>query len=160
MVTDPHAALRGLLTGRLRGHERRLHRFAEADWRRYADLLAGALLVAVRRRFVAGQDRAPVIRFVASVRERFDATGRDVDPVLAEALVWAALGERPPVPDSAAVIVARTVLLLGLLEDEGLTDSERDEILTAAAHAANTSTQDADRQRAGAPAPGSARTAL
>ncbi|MDG4805246.1 hypothetical protein O7634_00550 [Micromonospora sp. WMMD1120] len=68
MVSDPHAALRGLLTGRMRGHERRLRRFAEADWRRYADLLAGALLVAVRRRFVAGQDRGPVIRFVASVR--------------------------------------------------------------------------------------------
>lgn len=137
MVTDAHAALRGLLTGRLRGHERRLARFAESDWLRYADLLAGALLVAVRRRFVAGQDRAPVIRFVASARERYDATGRDVDPVLAEALVWAALGERPPVPQDAAAIIARTVLLLGLLEDEGLTDRELDEILVAAAHAAD-----------------------
>ncbi|MBM0279474.1 hypothetical protein [Micromonospora tarensis] len=85
MVSDPHAALRGLLTGRMRGHERRLHRFAETDWLRYADLLAGALLVAVRRRFVAGQDRGPVIRFVASARERYDATGSDVDPGLAEA---------------------------------------------------------------------------
>ncbi|WP_433550821.1 hypothetical protein ACQP08_23525 [Micromonospora zamorensis] len=36
------AALRGLLAGRLRGHEWRLRRFAEPDWRRYADLLAGA----------------------------------------------------------------------------------------------------------------------
>ncbi|WP_433649764.1 hypothetical protein ACQP2C_24650 [Micromonospora zamorensis] len=150
MVTDPHAALRGLLTGRLRGHERRLRRFTESDWRRYADLLAGALLVAVPRRFVAGQDRAPVIRFVASVRERYDATRRDVDPVLAEALVWAALGERPPVPDDAAAIVARTVLLLGLLEDEGLTDSERDGILPAAAHAADDSAPGADRQQAAA----------
>lgn len=146
MVTDPHAALRGLLTGRLRGHERRLRRFTERDWRRYGDLLAGALLVAVRRRFVAGQDRAPVIRFVASARERYDAGGHDVDPVLAEALVWAALGERQPVPDSAAAVVARTVLLLGLLEDEGLTDSERDEILAAAAQAVDASTQDAERQ--------------
>ncbi|MCO1597814.1 hypothetical protein M8C17_21930 [Micromonospora sp. RHAY321] len=146
-MTDPHAALRGLLTGRLRGHERRLRRFAEPDWRRYADLLAGALLVAVRRRFVAGQDRAPVIRFVASARERYDVTGRDVDPVLAEALVWAALGERPPVPESAAVIVARTVLLLGLLEDEGLTDSERDDVLAAAAHTVDNSTQDVTHER-------------
>ncbi|MET8122080.1 hypothetical protein [Micromonospora sp. NPDC005189] len=148
MVTDPHAALRGLLAGRLRGHERRLRRFTEPDWRRYADLLAEALLVAVRRRFVAGQDRAPVIRFVASSRERYDATGRDVDPAVAEALVWSALGERPPVPDDAAAIVARTVLLLALLEDEGLTDSERDEILAAAAHTADNSAQGADRQHA------------
>lgn len=140
MVSDPHTALRGLLSGRLRGQECRLGRFAELDWRRYADLLAGALLVAVRRRFVAGQDRAPVTRFVASARRRYDATGRDVDPVLAEALVWAALGERRPVPDDAAAIVARTVLLLGLLEDEGLTNSDLDGILVAAAHAAENST--------------------
>jgi hypothetical protein len=144
VVTDPHAALRGLLAGRLRGHERRLRRFTEADWRRYADLLAGALLVAVRRRFVAGQDRAPVIRFVASARERYDVTGSDVDPTLAERLVWAALGERPSVPDDAPAIVARTVLLLGLLEDEGCTEQERDGVLAAAAQLADNAAQGGD----------------
>ncbi|WP_422735998.1 hypothetical protein ACN263_20555 [Micromonospora sp. WMMD729] len=144
MVTDPHAALRGLLAGRLRGYERRLRRFTEADWRRYADLLAGALLVAVRRRFVAGQDRAPVIRFVASARERYDVTGTDVDPALAEAVVWAALGERSPVPDDAPAIVARTVLLLGLLEDEGCTEQERDGVLAAAAQVADNAAPDGD----------------
>lgn len=112
-------------------------RFTEADWRRYADLLAGALLVAVRRRFVAGQDRAPVIRFVASARQRYDVTGTDVDPALAEAVVWTALGERPPVPDDAPAIIARTVLLLGLLEDEGCTDQERDGVLAAATQVAD-----------------------
>ncbi|MDG4805247.1 hypothetical protein O7634_00555 [Micromonospora sp. WMMD1120] len=76
--------------------------------------------------------------------ERYDATGRDVDPALAEALVWAALGERPPAPDDAAALVARTVLLLGLLEDEGLTDSKVDEILAAAAHAVDDSAQGAE----------------
>ncbi|MFI5925309.1 hypothetical protein ACIA3K_04935 [Micromonospora sp. NPDC051543] len=143
-MTDPHAALRGLLAGRLRGHERRLRRFSETDWRRYADLLAGALLVAVRRRFAAGQDRAPVIRFVASARERYDVTGSDVDPALAEGLVWAALGERPPVPDDASAIVARTVLLLGLLEDEGCTEQERDGVLAAAAQLADNAAQGGD----------------
>ncbi|MGV9214739.1 hypothetical protein ACTFTM_22995 [Micromonospora sp. RB23] len=147
-MTDPHAALRGLLMGRLRGHERRLRRFTEADWRRYADLLAGALLVAVRRRFVAEQDRAPVIRFVASARERYDVTGTDVDPALAEALVWAALGERPAVPDDAPAIVARTVLLLGLLEDEGCTEQERDGVLAAAARAADNAASGGDHDGA------------
>ncbi|MFG2050151.1 hypothetical protein ACGFIW_22310 [Micromonospora sp. NPDC048935] len=75
-----------------------------------------------------------------------------VDPVLAESLVWAALGERPPVPHDVAAIVARTVLLLGLLEDEGLTDRELDEILVAAAHAAGDSPQGTDRHQVGAPA--------
>ncbi|WP_328344487.1 hypothetical protein [Micromonospora sp. NBC_00421] len=135
-MNDPTAALRGLLTGRLRSHDRRLRRFTEPQWRRYGDLLAGALLVAVRRRFVAGQDRAPVIRFVAAARERYDPTGRDVDPVRAEALIWAALGEQPPVPDDPTAVVARTVLLLGLLEDEGLLPTELDAFLTAAETAA------------------------
>ncbi|MEU8423580.1 hypothetical protein AB0C15_22160 [Micromonospora sp. NPDC048835] len=83
--------------------------------------------------------------------ERYDATGRDVDPALAEALVWAALGERPPVPHNAAAMVARTVLLLGLLEDEGLTDRELDEVLVAAALAADDSKHGTDPQQLGAP---------
>lgn len=138
-MNGPTAALRDLLTCRLRSHDRplrshdrRLRRFTAPQWRRYGDLLAGALLVAVRRRFVAGQDRAPVIRFVAAARERYDPTGRDVDPVCAEARIWAAFGEQPPVPDDPAAVVARTVLPLGLLEDEGLFPAELDAFLTAA----------------------------
>ncbi|KXK59775.1 hypothetical protein AWW66_22385 [Micromonospora rosaria] len=111
----------------------RLDGLAAADWGRYADLLAGVFLLAARRRFVAGQDRAPVIRFVAGVRERYDRSGRDVDPLIAEDLVWAALGDRPPVPVSAAAVTAQTVLLLGLLEDEGMPATERDDLLDAAA---------------------------
>ena len=64
--------------------------------------------------------------------------------------MWAALGERPPVPDDTAAIVARTVLLLGLLEDEGLTDRELDEILIAAAHAADDYAHGAEPQPVGA----------
>lgn len=92
MTKDPEAALRSLLRGRLGRHERQVRGFAEPEWRRWADLLAGALLVAARRRFAPGQDRAPLIRFVASARERYDATGLDVDPTLAEAVLRAALG--------------------------------------------------------------------
>ncbi|MGC5330883.1 hypothetical protein [Micromonospora sp. DT62] len=103
MTDDPTTALRNLLDGRLGRHDRRLRRFTEPQWLRYADLLAGALLVAARRRFVAGQDRAPLIRFVAAARERYDLTGMDVDPTLAETLLGAALGEQrlrtaPPRP--------------------------------------------------------------
>ncbi|WP_249412206.1 hypothetical protein [Micromonospora endophytica] len=136
MLNDPTTALRCLLEGRLGGHDRRLRRFTDVQWRRYADVLAGALLVAARRRFVAGQERAPLIRFVASARERYDLTGVDVDPTLAEALIGAALGERPAPPPSTDAVAAGTVLLLALLEDEGFTASELDLFLTAAEAAA------------------------
>ena len=133
-------ALKDLLTGRLRAHDRRLRRFTDTDWQRYADLLAGAFLLAVRRRFASGQDRASVIRFVASVRERYDHTDGDLDPATGEALVWAALGDREPVPVDAAAVTAQTMLLLGLLEDEGMPPSELAEFLDAATAAADRST--------------------
>jgi hypothetical protein len=131
-MSDPKAALRDLLDGRIRGYDRRLRGFSEPDWQRYADLLAGVFLLAVRRRFRPGQDRAPIIRFVATVRERYDHTGHDLDPVIAERLVWAALGETDPIPVTGPAVTAQTLLVLGLLEDEGMPHAELDEFLTAA----------------------------
>jgi hypothetical protein len=131
-MNQPRAALHDLIDGQVRRHDRRLRRFTEPDWQRYADLLSGAFLLAVRRRFRAGQDRAPIIRFVATVRERFDHTGHDLDPVIAERLVWAALGEAEPEPVTRPAMAAQTLLVLGLLEDEGMAQSELDEFLDTA----------------------------
>jgi hypothetical protein len=138
-MNQPRAALHDLIDGQVRQHDRRLRRFTEPDWQRYADLLSGAFLLAVRRRFRAGQDRAPIIRFVATVRERFDHTGHDLDPVIAERLVWAALGEADAVPISGPAVAAQTLLVLGLLEDEGMPQAELDEFLDAADTLARTS---------------------
>ncbi|MEV4757563.1 hypothetical protein AB0J86_20960 [Micromonospora sp. NPDC049559] len=118
------AALRDLAAGRLYEHDQRLRRFDEPAWQRYGELLDAAFRLAVHRRFRPGQDRAPIIRFVASVRERYDHTGQDVDPGVAESLVWAALGERDPVPMERAAVTAQTLLVVGLLEDEGLAPTE------------------------------------
>ncbi|MFI6230714.1 hypothetical protein ACIBCR_25775 [Micromonospora echinospora] len=131
-MKSPETALRNLLRGRLDGHERQVRGFAEPEWRRWTDLLSGALLVAVRRRFAPGRDPAALIRFVASARERFDATGTEVDPTVAETLVRAALGQCPDPPEDSATLTARILLLLGLLEDEGLTPTELDDLLTQA----------------------------
>jgi hypothetical protein len=139
-MNQPRAALHDLIDGQVRQHDRRLRRFTEPDWHRYADLLSGAFLLAVRRRFRAGQDRAPIIRFVATVRERFDHTGHDLDPVIAERLVWAALGEADPVPINGPAVAAQTLLVLGLLEDEGMPQSELDEFLGTADTLARAST--------------------
>ena len=135
-MNNTTAALKDLITGRLRAHDQRLRGFSEPDWQRYADLLGGAFLLAVRRRFSSGQDHASVIRFVASVRERYDLNGHDIDPGIAEALVRAALGDREPVPTTASAVTAQTLLVLGLLEDEGMPQPELADFLDAAtAHA-------------------------
>lgn len=132
MTKDPETALRDLLRGRWDRHERQVRGFVGPEWQRWADLLAGALLVTARRRFTPGQDPAPLIRFVASARERYDATGLEVDPTLAEAVLRAALGDCPPPPEEAATLTARILLLLGLLEDEGLPPADLDDLLTTA----------------------------
>ncbi|MFI6757744.1 hypothetical protein ACIBF5_01180 [Micromonospora sp. NPDC050417] len=53
-------------------------------------------LFAVDRRFRLGQDCAPVIRFVAEVRERYDHSGVEINPATAESLIQATLGRHPP----------------------------------------------------------------
>ena len=126
------ALLRDLATGRVRDYQHRLRKFDELDWQRYGLLLAAAFRLAVDRRFRPGQDRAPIIRFVASVRERYDHTGYDVDPTLAEALVWAALDERRPVPMERRAVAVQTLLVVGLLTDDGLSRAELDEFLSTA----------------------------
>ncbi|MEH1013013.1 hypothetical protein V6U90_07870 [Micromonospora sp. CPCC 206060] len=149
-MNDPMLALRDLLDGQLRDHGRRLRGFTDPDWQRYADLLAGAFLLAVRRRFAPGPDQARVIRFVATARERYDPTGVTLDPAFAEELVRAALLDDPPpvvdaVPVDEAVLVdgavpvstgalvtAQSLLLLALLEDEGTSADGNAELLSAA----------------------------
>ncbi|WDZ84293.1 hypothetical protein [Micromonospora cathayae] len=131
-MKSAEAALRSLAHGRVDRHDRRVRGFADDEWRRYADLLAGALLVSARRRFGPEPDRGPLIRFVASARERYDTTGLEVDPTRAEAILLAAIGEGPGPPEDAATLTARTLLLLGLLEDEGMPADALDDLLTSA----------------------------
>ncbi|MEH1012767.1 hypothetical protein V6U90_06560 [Micromonospora sp. CPCC 206060] len=139
-MKQPSVALTDLLTGQLRAHHRRLRAFGDQDWQRYGDLLHGVFLLAVQRRFTAGVDRAAIIRFVASVRERYDRSGYDIEPGLAEELVRAALDDREPVPVTASAVAARTLLVVGLLEDEGMPEAELVEFLDAATAATGRST--------------------
>lgn len=126
-VTEAHAVtLRALLRGDVRTFHRRLRLLAAPGW---DDFLAAAFVMAVDRRFPPTPEPASVIRFVAGVRERYDRTGCEVDPAVAEALVWAALGVRGA-PAAAGTVTARTLLVLGLLADEDLTDAEVDAFVT------------------------------
>lgn len=132
-LLSPYARpIRDLANGRVRDYDLRLSRFEDADWRRYARLLGVAFTLAVGRRFRPGQDRAPVIRFVASVREQYDHTGYDIDAGVAETLVWAALGERPAQLMTRAAVTAQTLLLIGLLADTGTCGADLDAFLRLA----------------------------
>ncbi|RKR87127.1 hypothetical protein BDK92_1400 [Micromonospora pisi] len=126
------SALRDLVLGRVRDHQRRLRRFDDNDLRRYAELLDAMFLLAVDRRFRPGQDCAPVIRFVAGVRERYDHSGVEIDPATAESLIQAALGQHPPPSMDATTVAAQTMLIVGLLDDEGLSPTELTTLLHAA----------------------------
>ncbi|MFD0972681.1 hypothetical protein [Plantactinospora endophytica] len=128
------AGLRDLAIGKVRDHQHRIDRFDEPDWHRYGLLVDTAFRLAAHRRFRPdGQDRAPVIRFVASVRERYHHTGYDLDPRLAESLLWATLaGEPTPEPLHSQTHTAQTLLLIGLLDDEGLSRAELDRFLADA----------------------------
>ncbi|AVT39278.1 hypothetical protein [Plantactinospora sp. BB1] len=134
MLSRYAAPLRDLATGRPRDYQHRIDRFDEPDWRRYGLLVETAFRLAAHRRFrPGGEDRAPVIRFVASVRERYDRTGYDLDPRLAESLLWATLaGEPTPDPLRSRTHTAQTLLLIGLLDDEGLSRTELDRFLSDA----------------------------
>jgi hypothetical protein len=133
MVTSPYAAaVRDLATGRVRDYNRRLRRFDDTAWRQYGELLDAVFLLAVDRRFRPGQDCAPIIRFVASVRERYDHSGVEIDPATAESLIHAALGQHPPVVLDAPAIAAQTMLVIGLLDDEGMSPTELTALLRTA----------------------------
>ncbi|MDG4771845.1 hypothetical protein [Solwaraspora sp. WMMD792] len=119
MTSAPTAALTYLVAGQTGAHERQLARFDDDQWQEYLDLLSGLFVLTVDRRFRPGEPAA-VIRFVASVRERFDPAGTAIDPTVAETLLYAALGQHDTLPATAETITAQTLLVVALVTDEGL----------------------------------------
>ncbi|MDG4831473.1 hypothetical protein O7627_19430 [Solwaraspora sp. WMMD1047] len=114
--------IRDLVTGRVRAYHARLRRFDDTDWRGYARFLDLAFALAVGQHFQPGQDRVPVIRFVAAARATYHPGGANLDPNLAECLISAALGERRRPPVTPACVAALTLLLVALLREDGRTD--------------------------------------
>ncbi|MDG4765407.1 hypothetical protein O7632_15075 [Solwaraspora sp. WMMD406] len=128
MTSPPAAALTHLIAGQTGAHERQLARFDDTQWQEYLDLLSGLFVLAVDRRFRNG-DPAAVIRFVASVRERFDPAGTTIDATVAETLMHAALGAHDTLPATAETIAAQTMLVVALINDEGLSPTGLTQLL-------------------------------
>ncbi|MFV2096462.1 hypothetical protein ACFHW1_13365 [Micromonospora sp. LOL_014] len=116
-TNQPVAALSYLMAGQVHAHDRWVQRFTEADRQHYLDLLSALFVLCADRRF-RRDDHGAVIRFVASVRERFDPDRTLVDPVIAENLLLAALGSHETLPATAENITVQTLLTVALVSDE------------------------------------------
>lgn len=128
-VTDEQVAtLRAQLAGDVEKHERlleQLDRVAAATG--YSALIAAGLFEAAYRRFAKNGTVADVVEFVADVRTRSEDVARDLDPVVAERVIRAALGDgRLDDLDDRTVISAQVILLAGLIGDEQLDEAGLD----------------------------------
>lgn len=116
-TSGPVAALTYLMAGQVGAHDRRVGRFTDVDRQHYIDLLSALFVLCVDRRF-RRDDQGAVIRFVASVRERFDPDRTMVDPRVAESLLLAALGGHDTLPATAENVAVQTLLTVALVSDE------------------------------------------
>ncbi|MDG4829482.1 hypothetical protein O7627_09225 [Solwaraspora sp. WMMD1047] len=92
----------------------------------YADALAAATVLAVERRFApAPPERSTVATVVQRLHLRYDGGSGEVDRVLAEQVIQAALGQRPaPAADAVRLTVTMTLILVDLLVDERLSAAQ------------------------------------
>jgi hypothetical protein len=99
-------------------------------WDGWAEYLGAAFFLAVDRRFKTDEPVSSIIRFVAEARAQFDASGSEIDPAAAEALIRSVLGQVDASGlDDGTIAKIETVLLLKLLTDAGLVGDRLDHFL-------------------------------
>lgn len=133
-VTDEHvAALRALLTGNLEEHERLRDQLSPDSREGYAALITAAFFEATERRFGQDYTRADVIDFVADVRARSSRISETMDPVAAERMILAVVGDEDIEDlDDRTRGALQIVLLAGLIADEELDGPALDDTLAKA----------------------------
>lgn len=132
VISDDHIALlRAMLATDGDEYERVADRLDRTNTSgRFDVLVSAAFYEAVHRRFGRAYTTASVIHFVASARARFDSPEDDIDPVVAERLVLAALGNGSAGDmDDEAKARAQMSLLMALIFDENLNDAGLDEFM-------------------------------
>ncbi|MEU8123084.1 hypothetical protein AB0C21_30610 [Spirillospora sp. NPDC049024] len=132
---DQVAALHALLAGHREEHRQLLNQLDRAEANKgYSALLAAGLFEAIERRFIVDGkvvDRAEVIAFVASVRERGDEMPDLINPEVAERIILRMLDQGGSVSDIDADTMIRhqIILLAGLIGDANLSESELNEFM-------------------------------
>jgi len=134
-VTDGQvAALRALLSDDIDRHRQLFAGLDRAEAKKsYPALVTAAFGIAVDRRFGTSYQPADIVTFVADVRARSDRLARELDPDVAERVIYAVLGHGTVRGlDKQMVTRAKLVLLADLIAEARLDDAGLDEFLAAA----------------------------
>lgn len=111
---------------------------ATGDVSGLAVLVHAAFVIAARRKFAAGWNRAAVILYVGRVRALLSERPGLLDPRVAEDELASALGGRAPAAhEVGAVALARLCLLDALMASLNLDDEAIDDLLGEAREAAD-----------------------
>ena len=103
-----------------------------------AVLVTAAFVIAARRKFAAGWNRAAVIRYVGRVRALLSERPGLLDPKVAEDELASALaGQAPAAHEVGAVALARLFLLDALIASLHLNDEAIDDLLGEARESAD-----------------------
>lgn len=119
--------IRQLVRGDHKGYAERCEQLDEKGWEGFGLVAGAAFYKATTRRFDGSYNATDVIRFVADFRADVADTGFDVDPLVAERLIQAALTDDAKLIEdlSPGVIVEAEMLmlwkLLGPLSESELT---------------------------------------
>jgi hypothetical protein len=96
-------------------------------------LIEAACFEAIDRRFAKTGTPASVVEFVGDVRSRSESAGEQLDPLVAEQLIRAVLGEGSIDDlDDKTRFGTETILLAALIADERLDDAGLDDFLAHA----------------------------
>jgi hypothetical protein len=111
---------------------------ASGDVGGLAVLVTAAFVIAARRKFAAGWNRAAVIRYVGRVRALLSERPGLLDPKVAEDELSSALGgQAPAAHEVGAVALARLFLLDVLIASLHLDDEAIDDLLSEARDSAD-----------------------
>ncbi|WP_433472811.1 hypothetical protein ACQPZP_28555 [Spirillospora sp. CA-142024] len=128
------ATLQAQLAGRGDEHQRLLSQLtSSADQAGYSELLAAAFFTAINDRFDEGDrtaTRAAIIDFIANMRSRTSDIAENLDPAVAEQMIFHALGEGEVDDiDGDTMMLSQIIILGGLVADAEFSDSDLEKFM-------------------------------
>lgn len=130
VTAEQVATLRAYLVGDRARYEQLYEQLEKGSLSGYLALIDAAFFKAADRRFAKGSTNADIIEFVGTIRSRSDGLSEKVDPLAAERLIKAVLGDGSIDDlDDRIRFGTEIVLLAGLIIDGHLDDAGLDRFL-------------------------------